>query len=137
MEWIIGLLVSGLVAAVLVALLFRWMFIASLRAEAPGAGTRPARTALIAVSKFELMEEEKSRAALAGHNERDPLVCAVLSLLHAAKADAAAESNDPKNPEWLANRFTGALHGLLQFEAELKEALSAVQVAEKEEAEKL
>jgi hypothetical protein len=81
---------------------------------------------IIAANRFELMDEEAARKALAGRNERDPLVCAVLSFLHQAKADAAVESNDPKNPEWLANRCAGGLHWLMQFEAELKEALSAV-----------
>jgi hypothetical protein len=48
-----------------------------------------------------------------------------LTFLHEAKADAALESNDRNNPEWLAQRCAGGLHWLLQFEAELKEALSA------------
>lgn len=116
---VIGLLVIELGLAVLFALMFRRMFIASLKTE-----IKPARM-VIAASRFELMAEEKARQILAGRNDRDPLVCAVLSLLHSSKADAAGESGDAKNPEWLANRFTGALHGLMQFEADLKEALSA------------
>lgn len=85
----------------------------------------PGRKHLMAVAKFELMEEEQARKVLAGRNERDPLVCALLTLLHEAKADAAMESNLADNPEWLAQRCAGGLHWLLQFEADLKEALSA------------
>jgi hypothetical protein len=93
------------------------------------ADIKPART-VIAAAKFELMDEQLARKVLAGRNERDPLVCALLTLLHEAKADAAEESNRASNPEWLAQRCAGGLHWLLQFEAELKEALSASAVAE-------
>ncbi len=119
MNWIIGLLVVGLIVAVMAAMLFRRMFHVVLLAE-----PKPARS-VIAVAKFELMEEEEARKILAGRNERDPLVCALLTLLHEAKADAALESNLATNPEWLAQRCAGGLHWLLQFEADLKEALSA------------
>lgn len=128
MNWIVLLLVVGLIVAVGLALLFRRMFHVVLLAE-----TKPARP-VIAVAKFELMDKEIAKQVLAGRNERDPLVCALLTLLHETKADAAEESNRASNPEWLAQRCAGGLHWLLQFEAELKEALSAQ--AEPEEQKK-
>lgn len=142
MSWIIGLMVVGLMVVGWLFLrertlnkdLFRRLKLTGERlrdvelSEYKKTKTKQNRQ-IIAVNRFELMDEEEAKRKLAGRHERDPFACAVLSLLHEAKADAAAESNDPKNPEWLAQRCAGGLHWLLQFEAELKEAMSAEQVS--------
>ncbi len=98
------------------------------------AGTRPART-LLAAPEFEALDADRVAEVLAACSPRNPVLCAVLSLLHQAQAEAAEESNDPRHPEWIAKKFDGGLQHLLQFEAEVKDAVAA-SPPEKEAGEK-
>jgi hypothetical protein len=114
MEWIIGLLVGLVVVLLVWALVNRSMFLKLLYAPCPKS------SAPLAAPRFEVKSSDEIEQILGGCNERDPVLCAVLSLLHQAQAEAAEDSNDPRLPEHIARKADGGLQYLLEFEADVK-----------------